>query len=81
MTKVNKQKTVLFGAFILLVLFISGFVYVAASMVSVPDEPPVGELTPINSGSTSQPGVSSSGAVWQSLFVTNNDGSSYWANA
>jgi hypothetical protein len=77
MIKPAKKKILAFGIFTLLVLSVIVLFYLGSGLANASDEPPVGELTPVNSGT----GGSSYGTVWQSLYVTPTQGQSYWANA
>jgi hypothetical protein len=70
------RKTFAFGIFALIVLAVI-FLFYLGSNLTTASEPPVGELTPVDSGT----GGSSYGTVWQSLYVTPTQGQSYWANA
>jgi hypothetical protein len=70
------RKIFAFGIFTLIVLAVI-FLFYLGSNLTTASEPPVGELTPVNSGT----GGSSYGTVWQSLYVTPTQGQSYWANA
>ncbi len=70
------------GLFFILVIAIVAFVYVGA-MVTSGGSTGTGNHDPGSSNDTpvGSLGSDSSGLIWQSLYVTNKDGTSYWANA
>jgi hypothetical protein len=74
---VKMKKVLAFGIFTLLVLSVIFLFYLGSNLTTASNDPPVGELTPVNSGT----GGSIYGTVWQSLYVTPTQGQPYWANA
>jgi hypothetical protein len=74
MAKEKMNRSAAIGIFVILIIAVGAFIYVADTTLTKTTNGKT-VTTPISSG------TGSTGTVWASLYIQNQDGSNYWVNA